>query len=160
MFVEWVLLLFVALGPWFAVWILGDRRLFRASLPGGILMALLCTLMDEIGVKAGLWYYPLDAFRVVETHHLFNLFSFSAEATLISQYALSRQERLPRWIGGFAVANTLMECVITRHTNLVKYLAWHPLLSTPVYLVLFGLMAGFTRWLHHEAATGPLGPGK
>jgi hypothetical protein len=144
---DWAAFWAYTFAPWGALWLLGNRKQLRESIPAGILFALLAYLLDTLGTQLGLWLYPTQMVPLQSGNMVWNVVGAAPEAMLIVHKDLANPRQTWWWILGIAIANSIAEIFALKTTHLMKYPRWSPWLSIPVYILCFWLAVQFTRYL-------------
>jgi hypothetical protein len=155
---DWTVLICYTIGPWAALWLLGDHRHFRRAVGAGLLYALIASVLDDYGVSLDYWRYPEQPIPLLTGNAVWNIVAAAPEAIFISEVALGRPRQLWPWTIGLAMANAAAEFFALLTTNLLDYPHWSPLLSLPVYLAMFWVTIWYTRWVWVPGEWKP--PGK
>lgn len=152
---DWTVLIGYTIGPWIGLWILGDHRFIKQAVGAGVLFALIASFADDLGVSLSMWWYPEQPIPLMTGNSLWNILGASAGAILVNEIALGQPRWLWRSIVGLALANAAAEYLALLTTDLLEYTHWSPLLSIPVYILLYWLTVCFTRWIWVPAPWRP-----
>lgn len=152
---EWVVSTGCVVGPWLGLWALGDHRHFKPAVSGGLLFALIATVADDYGVSTGLWEYPESMVPLLTSNWLWNVVGAAPKAILVCEVDMSAPQHLWWWMLGLAAADSSVELLILKTTDLLSYPHWSPLISFPVYIVILWVVIWFTRW---QRAVPPWNP--
>ncbi len=133
--IQWWLLLTMFIVPWI-IWYKVIPKKYKAEvLSFGLLIGLLSSQLDELGVMTGRWGYP---YQLVQTNRGLNPYNF----TLIPVGYMLVYYYFPKW-KHFILGNTVIGIIaafgaepILKFIGIYKPISWKYYYSLPIYIIL------------------------
>ncbi len=121
--------------PWILWWKFHNRKFTGDLLRAGFFMAIVCLVLDSIGLQFSLWIYPYNMFPFITGY-------FPWDLTLLPVSVMFMIEFKPKWspwLKGviYAVLAAFIGEPIAMALDLYIPVHWSNLYSFPIYILLF-----------------------
>jgi hypothetical protein len=139
---QWWFLLLLSIVPWFIWWKIVDRERIYEILSFGIIIAILSSTMDMIGLSYQAWFYP------IKLHWTFSSPTAPFDISLLPVVFMICYQFGHNW-KSFVIGVLLLSSFFTLGEYIFKFLeiykenTWKSIYSLPIY----SANAIFARWL-------------
>ena len=131
---RWWIGVTLAIVPWFIWWKLHNKNFKGDLLRAGFFMAIICTILDGVGVQLGLWFYPYDTFPFIPGY-------FPWDLTLFPITMMTMIEIKSKWnpfYKSLLIALFYSICEpLADFSKIYEPIIWKFYYSFPIYILLF-----------------------
>ncbi|HBI04883.1 MAG TPA: hypothetical protein DDY49_12740 [Paenibacillaceae bacterium] len=139
---QWWFLLFLSIIPWFIWWKIMDKSRIHEILSFGMIIAILSSIMDLIGITYQSWFYP------IKLHWTFSSPTAPFDISLLPVVFMICYQYGDKW-KSFIIGVLLLSSFFTLGEYIFKFLeiykenTWKSFYSLPIY----SANAIFARWV-------------